>query len=406
MEAEKEKLIKGFIKNGLTEAKAQKLWLLIEPFAAYGFNKAHAASYGRVAYQTSYLKANFPAIYMSAVLSADSGDVEKIAETIAECKRMGIPILPPDINESFSQFTVIKGEIGKSSIIRFGLVTIKNFGQGIATAIIDERKQNGKFKSLVDFIDRVKDRNLNKKSLEALIKVGAMDSLGYDRGVLLGNTETLLAHNKERDKMPENQDSLFGLMTDTSTVPTLKLSDVPNAAPSEKLTWEKELLGLYISGHPLEKFQEAIAKQTINIAKIKEVAAVEPDKEMTEEEASAAELKKIEEKKAADKIAAQKKANAPKTFGAPAQRKPSEAPTIILAVIVDEIRQIMTKKNEPMLFIKVSDFTGTIEAVVFPRTYREFRTAFTPDACLAIKATVSDRNGEKSLIIEKVKKLS
>jgi DNA polymerase-3 subunit alpha len=206
--------------------------------------------------------------------------------------------------------------------------------------------------------------------------------------------------------MPENQDSLFGLMSDTSTIPKLKLAEVPNALPAEKLIWEKELLGLYISGHPLEKFQEAIAKQSINIAKIKEVAEVPPEKEMTEEEAAAAELKKIEDKKAADKIAAQKKANAPKTFGAPAQRKPSTEPTIILAVIVDEIRQIMTKKNEPMLFIKVSDFTGTIEAVVFPRVYREFRTAFTPDACLAIKATVSDRNGEKSLIIEKVKKLA
>ncbi len=390
MEAEKEKLIAGLIKNGLSEPKAKKMWLLIEPFAAYGFNKAHAASYGRVAYQTAYLKANFPAIYMSAVLSADSGDVEKIAETIAECKRIGIPILPPDVNESFSQFTVIKGETGKSSIIRFGLVTIKNFGQGIATAIIDERKktgkgtqpQGGKFKSLADFIDRVKDRNLNKKSLEALIKSGAMDSFGYDRGVLLGNIETLLAHNKERDKMPENQDSLFGLMSDTSTVPTLKLADVPNATPAEKLAWEKELLGLYISGHPLEKYQEAINKQAINIAKIKAAP----------EEAEETEIKKPVTPTV-------------KTFGRP-ERKPSDAPTIILAVIVDEIRQIMTKNNEPMLFIKVSDFTGTIEAVVFPRVYREFRTAFTPDSCIAIKATVSERNGEKSLIIEKVKKLA
>jgi len=410
MEAEKEKLINGFIKNGMAEAKAKKLWLLIEPFAAYGFNKAHAASYGRVAYQTAYLKANFPAIYMSAVLSADSGDVEKIAETIAECKRMGIPILPPDINESFSQFTVIKGDANAptgsdlaKSRIRFGLVTIKNFGQGIATAIIDERKRNGHFKSLSDFIDRVKDRNLNKKSLEALIKVGAMDSFWFDRGVLLGNIETLLAHNKERDKMPENQDSLFGLMADTSTVPKLKLAQVPNALPAEKLIWEKELLGLYISGHPLEKFSEQIAKQTTNIAKIKEVVV---EKELTEEEAAAAELKKIEEKKIADKKEALRKANAPKTFGRPTERKFSDAPTFVIAVIVDEIRQIMTKNNEPMLFIKVSDFTGTIEAVVFPRIYREFRTAFTPDACIAIKASVSERNGEKSLIIEKVKKLA
>ena len=187
--------------------------------------------------------------------------------------------------------------------------------------------------------------------------------------------------------MPENQDSLFGLMSDTSTVPTLKLAEVPNATPTEKLGWEKELLGLYISGHPLEKFSEQIAKQTTNIAKIKEVAE--------EVDAPHAPVKPEPKKPAASVV---------KTFGRP-ERKPSDAPTLIIAVIVNEIRQIMTKNNEPMLFIKVSDFTGTIEAVVFPRVYREFRTAFTPDACIAVKATVSDRNGEKSLIIERVKKL-
>ncbi len=166
--------------------KAEAIWKLFEPFQGYGFNKAHAASYGKVAYQTAYMKANFPEIYMSAVLSAESGDMEKIAEIVAECKRMGIPVLPPDVNESFSQFTVVKDKgIGYRaedtnytlnpkpfSRIRFGLVTIKNFGQGVSTAIIDERKKGGQFKSLADFLGRVKDRNLNKKSLEALIKVG------------------------------------------------------------------------------------------------------------------------------------------------------------------------------------------------------------------------------------------
>src|SRR3989338_8003242 len=144
MEAEKEKLIKGLIKNGMTTTKADELWKLIEPFAAYGFNKAHAASYGRVAYQTAYMKANFPDIYMSAVLSADSGDVEKIGETVGECKRMAIPVLPPDVNESYSAFTVVKADDSRNTIqdsgerkkykIRFGLTTIKNFGQGVSTA--------------------------------------------------------------------------------------------------------------------------------------------------------------------------------------------------------------------------------------------------------------------------------
>lgn len=318
-------------------------------------HNSHAASYGRVAYQTSYMKANFPAIYMSAVLTADSGDVEKIAEIIAEAKRMKIPILPPDINESFSQFTVIKGEQDR---IRFGLVTIKNFGQGIATSIIEERKKTGPggghFTSLANFLDRVKDRNLNKKSLEALIKAGALDCFGYDRGVLLGNIETLLAHNKEHEKQSENQDSLFGMMADASSVPTLKLADVPNITPTQKLIWEKELLGLYISGHPLDKYREIIEKRDMDIKKAKELA---DGKEVT------------------------------------------------IAAIIEEVKPIVTKKGDAMAFMKITDFSGTLEAVVFPRVLAEFRTAFVVDTCLAIKGKISDRNGEKTMIIERVKVL-
>ena len=386
MQGEKTKLIAGFIKNGLTTKKADELWKLIEPFAAYGFGKAHAASYGRVAYQTAYMKANFPAIYMSAVLTADSGDVEKIAETVAECKRMGIPILPPDVNESFSQFTVIKGDIDR---IRFGLVTIKNFGQGIATAIIDERKKNaegtgtnsrgGRFTSLADFLDRVRDRNLNKKSLEALIKSGAMDSFGHDRGVLLGNTETLLAYNKEHENQPENQDSLFGAMTDTSSVPTLKLADFPVATATEKLAWEKELLGLYISGHPLDRYRAIIEKKDMNIAKVKAMQLPGSTPAQDAPETPAGNSKK--------------------------ESKKPEDPIVVIAAIVDEVRPVMTKKNEMMLFIKITDFTGTLEAVVFPRTYQEFRSAFVPEQCLALKGRITERRGEKSMIVERVKKL-
>ncbi len=357
MEEQKEKLLKGFVKNGLGKKDANTLWKLIEPFAAYGFNKAHAASYGRVAYQTSYMKANYPATYMSAVLSADSGDVEKIAETIQECKRMSIPILPPDINESYSQFTVVKNiEDRKKDTIRFGLVTIKNFGQGIATAIIDERKRGGKYKSLTDFLDRVKDKNLNKKSLEALMKSGALDSFGIDRGVLMGNIETLLEHNKEKGKQAENQDSLFGLMADSSSIPTLKLAEVPNIDSREKLAWEKELLGLYISGHPLERYKDIISKRDMDIKKAKETL--------------------------------------------------KDGAEVTLACIIEEVKPITTKKGDAMAFIRIADFSGELEAVVFPRTLVEFRTAFTPDKCLAIKGKMSERNGQKSMIVERVKVLS
>lgn len=357
MEEQKEKLLTGFVKNGMGKKNANTLWKLIEPFAAYGFNKAHAASYGRVAYQTAYMKANYPATYMSAVLSADSGDVEKIAEIIAECKRMGIPILPPDINESFSQFTVIKNnEDRKKDTIRFGLVTIKNFGQGIATSIIAERKKNGHFKSLTDFLNRIKDKNLNKKSLEALIKAGALDSFGIDRGALIGNCETLLAYNKEKGRQSENQDSLFGQMADTSSITDIKLADVPNIDPKEKLAWEKELLGLYISGHPLEKYRDIINKREMDIKKALETL----------------------------------------TDGA----------EVTLACIITEVRPIVTKKGDAMAFVKVSDFSGELETVVFPKTLVEYRSAIVADKCLAIKGKISERNGQKSVIIDRIKILN
>jgi DNA polymerase-3 subunit alpha len=354
MEEQKGKLKEGLLKNGMSAKKADELWKLIEPFAAYGFNKAHAASYGRVAYQTAYMKANFPAIYMSAVLTADSGDIEKIAETITECKRMGIPVLPPSINESFSQFTIIKGESGAPDRIRFGLVTIKNFGQGAATVIIDERKRGGKFTSLISFLERVKDKNLNKKSLEALIKAGAMDELG-ERGKMLGNIEALLAYNKERVNASDNQDSLFGLMSDTTSVPTLKLADIPPATATERLAWEKELLGLYISGHPLDKYRAILNKREVTVATIK--------------------------------------------------ANPKEGQIVIIGGLIEELRPIATKKGDAMLFMKLTDFTGTIEAVVFPRTLAEFRNILTAESCVAIKGKVSLRNGEVSLLAEKLKKL-
>ena len=242
--------VKGCEKHGgMSKDKSEELWKLFEPFQGYGFNKAHAASYGHVAYITAYLKANFPAIYMSAVLTAESGDVEKIGVMIKECKRMDIDVLPPSINESFSQFTVVNNPPNPYKI-RFGLTTIKNFGQGISSVITAERKLNGKFKNLADFLDRVKDKNLNKKSLESLIKCGALDDFN-ERGILMANIDNLLAYHKERMNAVKNQDSLFGLMSDTSTLPGLRLLDAPVAIQKNKLLWEKELLGLYISCHPL-----------------------------------------------------------------------------------------------------------------------------------------------------------
>ena len=368
MAKQKENFIKGCMEySKWSEKKAKEVWKWIEPFAAYGFNKAHSVSYGRVAYITAYLKAHFPEIYLSAVLTSEQGDTEKVAETINECKRIGIPVLPPDVNESFSQFTVVKENknIISSSTnlednirpiyrIRFGLVTIKNFGQGISTAIIDERKKSGKYKSLADFLDRVKDRNLNKKSLESLIKAGAMDCFGIDRGVMISNIELMLEYNKENESKHKDQNSLFGSMLDSSSIPTLRLNDAPKIDMKDQLNWEKELLGLYVSGHPLERYRDIIMKKNMDIKR-----ALENSK---------------------------------------------EGSSVIFAAIINEVRIVQTKNNEAMAFIAISDFSGSAEAVVFPRTYREYRGEIIADKCLAIKAT-NTRNGEKGFVIERIKSL-
>jgi len=361
--------VDGCIKNGgMSREKAEALWELFVPFQGYGFNKAHAASYGHIAYVTAYLKANFPEIYMSAVLTAESGDVETIGIMVNECKRMGIEVLPPSINESFSQFSVVKAlgqgptlsepSLTRSDLvhnykIRFGLTTIKNFGQGISSAITAERKLGGKFTSLADFLDRVKDKNLNKKSLESLIKSGAMDEFG-ERGMLLVNLDTLLGYHKERAATPENQSSLFGLMADSDSLPILRLASAPEVDQKEKLAWEKDLLGLYLSGHPLEPYKEKLLSRDVNIAKL------EGYKENTE---------------------------------------------TIIAGIVSGARTVTTKGNEQMVFMKLSDFSGSIEVAVFPRVLTEFKEFAVDDTCIVMKGKVSKRKGETSFIADKIKAL-
>ena len=356
MTEQKEKFIKGCMEHSKwTEKKARQIWTWIEPFAAYGFNKAHSVSYGRVAYQTAYLKANFPGEYMRAVLSAESGDTDKVAVSIAECKRMGIEILPPDINESFSEFTLVKKSkerlAKEGETIRFGLTTIKNFGEGISHVITNERKKNGKFESLENFLTRVQDRNLNRKSLEALIKSGAMDRFG-ERGQLLKNIDLLLQYNKE--SVPdENQSSLF--MAASVENPPLRLPDSEPATMTERLAWEKELLGLYISGHPMEQFKDKFLNIKLNVKKIKE--------------------------------------------------KSKEGEVVVVGGLISNIRGILTKNGERMLFINFVDLSDEIELVVFPRVLKEYVSIFAPDQCILVKARLSLRNGEKSLIAEKAKKL-
>jgi len=344
MAKQKEHFIEGCVEHSKwPRAKAERIWAWIEPFAAYGFNKAHSASYGRVAYQTAYMKANFPVEYMTAVLTAESGDVDTISIMVAECKRLGIPVLPPDINESMGDFTVV------GDAIRFGLHSIKNFGSGVGDSIIKERKENGPFTSLSEFLRRVTDQNLNKKGLESLIKCGALDSFG-ERGHMFHNIELLLQYHRDAGK-DTNQDSLFA-SGDTEDV---RMQPAPEAPMQEKLAWEKELLGLYVSGHPLDQFKEKLATRTMTLSQMKQ------------------------------------------------RIMPGQ--TLVAAGMVEDVRVILTRGGDQMAFIKLADFDGSIEAVVFPKNYAEHKDIIRAENCIALKGKLSNRNGELSVIAEAVKAL-
>jgi DNA polymerase-3 subunit alpha len=306
-----------------------------------------------VAYQTAYMKANLPCRIYVCNLTAESGDVDKIAEIVEDCKKMDIIVLPPDINESFGGFTVIKGsDHATGRTIRFGLYTIKNLGTDISDAIIEERKNKGPFKSLSDFFERINHKNLNKKSVEALAKTGAMDDLA-PRNMIIGNLEILLAFNKESRGVAA-QDSLFGAMGGIEA--KLTLTHQPEATMNEKLTWEKDLLGLYVSGHPLDSFKEKIEKFGTLISKIK---------------------------------------NGEVKVGMP----------VTVAAIIDDIRIVVTKKGDRMAFIKVSDFSSTIDGVVFSKLFESTKDILIKDTIIALQGKITERNGEKSIMIESFKKI-
>ncbi len=383
MAKQKEKFIEGCIHHSnWSPKKAHEVWAWIEPFAAYGFNKAHSASYGRVAYQTAYLKANYPVEYMTAVLTAESGDIETISIMVAECKRMNVPILSPDINESFGDFTVVTGQEQKfpsqkvlespvrdtlhpsgpdyfvqetfvpaSSAIRFGLYSIKNFGTGIADSIIAERQLNGPFISLADFLSRVSGQSLNKKGLEALIQCGALDSLG-ERGTMQHSIELLLQYHRDAGK-DASQDSLFAGVD--SGPADLLLPIAPEATMDQRLLWEKELLGLYVSGHPLDKFKERLAKRNMTLGQLK--ARVKPGM------------------------------------------------VTITGGMIENVRVILTKKGDQMAFIKLADFDGSIEAVVFPKDYATHKDIIRVESCIVLKGKLNNRNGEYSIVADALKAL-
>jgi DNA polymerase-3 subunit alpha len=356
MEEQKEKFYKGCKEyGGLEKSVIDDLWKKIEPFAAYGFNKAHAASYGQLAYRTAYLKANYPAEYMTACMTSESGDIETVSQYIDEAKKMGFVILPPDINESFSDFTVVVEGSEITKKIRFGLNNIKNFGTEIGKAIIAERKERGPFTTIENFLERVLHRNLNKKSLEALVMCGAMDMFG-ERGYLMNNIEDMLGFNKAlAEDNNKGSTSLFDGMDDAPTA-RLIMKPAPDISRKQALAWEKELLGLYVSGHPLDVYKDRFDKSGSNIKKIK--------------------------------------------YDVP------HGVSTVIAGIVEDVREIYTKKNnDKMAFIRIKDLTDTLECVVFPKTFLDVRRLCVTDTLVLVKGKVSERNGELSMIVDDIKEL-
>jgi DNA polymerase-3 subunit alpha len=292
------------------------------------------------------MKANYPVEYMAALLTADAGDTEQIAIFVAECARLGIRVLPPDVNESGSMFTVVEDDA-----IRFGLSSIKNFGEGISEAIMENRKSGGPFTSLTEFLTRIESRNLNRKSLESLAKCGALDRFA-DRATLLANVEHLLEFHRETSRDIGTQDSLFGIQTAPHT---LTLKEAGEATLLEKLEWERELLGIYVSGHPLDAYHDRLKNKEQTLHKFLSDGR----------------------------------------NGLP----------VVAPVLVEEVKTILTKGGDKMAFVRIADKETTIESVLFPRLFKEKGALFTPGTCIIIKGKMSSRNGETSILIEDAKPL-
>ena len=346
---QKEKFIKGCEKNEIPTNVAQKIWHWFEPFAQYSFNKSHATAYALIAYQTAYLKTNFPVEFMASFLTSEKADVERIGFLIGECKKMGIEVLAPDINESLANFTVVPPKQ-----IRFGLLAVKNVGDNIVKAIVEERKENGPYRSIADFVERVDSKDLNKKSLESLIKAGAFDKFA-ERNQLLQNMERLLETARETQKNKNNgQQGLFQASPQNNN---FSLQSAILATKAEKLAWEKELLGLFVSSHPLDNFSKILEQKTQSIEKIK--------------------------------------ANFTKLV-----RKP-----VKIGGIISSVKKIVTKTGRPMIFMNVEDMKDKIEVVVFPGQIDRHPTAFQENKIVFISGRVDDRNGTPKIICESIEEI-
>ena len=355
LDAQQEKLVSGMIKKGIDEKTAKEIWELFPPFAKYGFNRSHAACYAMIAYQTAYLKAHYPIEFTSSLFNADSGDTDRISFLISEAKKMKIEVLAPDVNMSFVNFTP------EQDGIRFGLLAIKNVGANIVAAIIEERQRGGPFESIESFINRVKHKDLNKKSLESLIKAGVFDSLNLERGKLLANIEELLRYSQSVKKdQTTSQNNLFG---SDFQINRLNLKLASPASKKEKLGWEKELLGIYVSDHPLN---EHVFKLNAN--------KVRPIKELI----------------VAGNVSGGEKGNGNHRNG----------PTCRIAGVITRIQKIVTKNGQPMIFARLEDFNDGLEMIVFTDTFSKNPVLWRENSIVIAEGRLSWRDSEPKFICQ------
>lgn len=345
LDSQKEKFIEGACKaQNISRELAEKVFSFVEPFANYGFNKSHAVSYAFISYQTAYMKAHYPVEFMAALMSADEDNNDRIMKEVQECREMGIDVLPPSVNESNHQFTPTK-----SGAIRFGLKAIKNIGDGPIEAIIEAREE-GNFETFEDFVLRVADKQVNKKTLEGLAKSGALDSL-VERNVVIENLEEILKFSKDQKKSiaPVNQSSLFGETEEMQpSNGTLHLAAAPELSSGERVAWEKEFLGIYLSEHPLDKYKE-------------KTASMRPLHSVTEKD---------------------------------------EGKSITVAVVISAIKQINTRTGQPMQFITIEDTSGNIEAIVFPKVMEKYKDIIVLDQSVVIRGKVSFKDARNASALE------
>jgi DNA polymerase III subunit alpha len=340
----KDKFLEGCAANSVTPAVANQLWKDMEQAQDYSFNKSHAACYALIAYRTAWLKAHYPKEYMAALISSVMNTKDRVPFYVNACREIGIEVLPPDVNGSECDFAVVEGRI------RFGLNAVKNVGDSAARAIVAARGEGGPFASLWDFTERVDPQVVNKRALESLVKCGALDSTGGSRRGMLEALEHALSHGQRAsDERLRGQSSLFAEAEEKPQHPPIGTEEYEK---NELLRQEKEALGLYVSEHPLEAIRAQLRRRT---------------------DATLAELER---------------------------RRDGEVVTV--AGIVSALKQLTTKKGEPMVFMRLDDVLGSAEVVVFNSVYAAARELLVPDAVLVVKARVDHKEGESKLIAMEV----